>query len=188
MDGRLVIISAPSGAGKTTIVKFLLNKSLNLEFSVSATTREPRGNEKNGHDYYFISADDFRKKIENGQFAEWEEVYEDQYYGTLRSEIERIWKKGRNVLFDIDVKGGIHLKNIYGTKAIAIFIMPPSLKELEKRLISRATDGSSGIKARVSKACQEIRLADRFDSIVVNDNLDRAQEEVYSKVKSFLES
>jgi guanylate kinase len=186
MEGKLVIISAPSGAGKTTIVNHLLRKGLNLEFSVSATTRAPRGKEKNGKEYYFISAEDFREKIKKNEFTEWQEVYKDQFYGTLKSEIERIWADKKHVIFDVDVKGGINLKNIFGNKAISVFIMPPSVKEIEKRLINRATDDRSKIKVRVEKAIEEIKLANNFDHIVINNNLERAQDEVYEMVKSFL--
>jgi guanylate kinase len=186
MEGKLVIISAPSGAGKTTIVNHLLRKGLNLEFSVSATTRAPRGKEKNGKEYYFISAEDFREKIRKNEFTEWQEVYKNQFYGTLKSEIERIWADKKHVIFDVDVKGGINLKNIFGDKAISVFIMPPSVKEIEKRLINRATDDRSKIKVRVEKAIEEMKLADNFDHIVTNDNLERAKNEVYEMVKSFL--
>ena len=186
MEGKLVIISAPSGAGKTTIVNHLLRKGLGLEFSISATTRVPRGKEKNGKEYYFISADDFREKIMNNEFAEWQEVYSGQFYGTLKSEIERIWAGKKHVIFDVDVKGGINLKNSFGNKAISIFIMPPDIKELEKRLLSRATDDRSKIRIRVEKAVEEMRLAADFDNIVINDNLELAQKEVYEMVKSFL--
>jgi len=186
MEGKLVIISAPSGAGKTTIVNHLLRKGLNLEFSVSATTRAPRGKEKTGKEYYFISAEDFREKIKKNEFTEWQEVYKDQFYGTLKSEIERIWADKKHVIFDVDVKGGINLKNIFGNKAISVFIMPPSVKEIEKRLINRATDDRSKIKVRVEKAIEEIKLANNFDHIVINDNLERAQKEAYELVKSFL--
>jgi guanylate kinase len=186
MEGKLVIISAPSGAGKTTIVNHLLRKGLNLEFSVSATTRAPRGKEKNGKEYYFISAEDFREKIKKNEFTEWQEVYKDQFYGTLKSEIERIWADKKHVIFDVDVKGGINLKNIFGNKAISVFIMPPSVKEIENRLINRATDDRSKIKVRVEKAIEEIKLANNFDHIVINNNLERAQDEVYEMVKSFL--
>ena len=186
MEGKLVIISAPSGAGKTTIVNHLLRKGLNLEFSVSATTRAPRGKEKNGKEYYFISAEDFREKIKKNEFTEWQEVYKDQFYGTLKSEIERIWADKKHVIFDVDVKGGINLKNIFGNKAISVFIMPPSVKEIEKRLINRATDDRSKIKIRVEKAIEEIKLANNFDHIVINNNLERAQKEAYELVKSFL--
>ncbi|HBC77458.1 MAG TPA: guanylate kinase [Bacteroidales bacterium] len=186
MEGKLVIISAPSGAGKTTIVNHLLSKNLGLEFSVSATTRAPRGTEKNGKEYYFISPEEFREKIRKNEFVEWQEVYMDQYYGTLKSEIERIWADNRHVIFDVDVKGGVNLKKIYGNQAISVFIMPPSVKELEKRLLARATDDSSKIKMRVEKAIEEMKLAINFDHIAINDSLERAQNEVYEMVKSFL--
>lgn len=186
MEGKLVIISAPSGAGKTTIVNHLLNKGLNLEFSISATTRARRGKEKNGKEYYFISAEDFRVRIRKNEFTEWQEVYKDQFYGTLKSEIERIWADKKHVIFDVDVKGGINLKNIFGNQAISVFIMPPSINDLEKRLLSRATDNRSKIKIRVEKAIKEMKLADNFDHIVINDNLERVQDEVYELVKSFL--
>jgi guanylate kinase len=186
MEGKLVIISAPSGAGKTTIVDFLLKKELDLEFSISATTRVPRSKEKNGKEYYFISVADFKERIRNKEFVEWEEVYKDHFYGTLRSEIDRIWAENKNVLFDVDVKGGISLKSIFRRQAISIFIMPPSVKELEKRLFGRASDSRSRIKIRLAKAVEEMKLADQFDHIVINDNLATAQSEVYEMVKSFL--
>jgi guanylate kinase len=186
MEGKLVIISAPSGAGKTTIVNHLLRRNLGLEFSISATTRAPRGKEKNGKEYYFISAEDFREKIRDEEFAEWQEVYSGQFYGTLKSEIERIWADKKHVIFDVDVKGGINLKNIFGNKAISIFIMPPSIRDLEMRLLSRATDDQSKIRIRVEKAVEEMKLAADFDHIVINDNLEMAQNEVYEMVKSFV--
>jgi guanylate kinase len=186
MEGKLVIISAPSGAGKTTIVNHLLRKNLGLEFSISATTRVLRGKEKNGKEYYFISAEDFRERIRKNEFTEWQEVYKDQFYGTLKSEIERIWADKKHVIFDVDVKGGINLKNIFGNQAISVFIMPPSINDLEKRLLSRATEDQSKIKIRVEKAIEEMKLAVNFDHIVINDNLDRAQNEVYEMVKRFL--
>jgi len=142
MDGKLVIISAPSGAGKTTIVKHLLDSGLNLSFSVSATTRALRGNEKDGVDYFFLTVNEFRKRIDNGEFVEWEEVYKDLFYGTLKSELVRIWSLGKHVLFDVDVVGGITLKNKFKSDSIAIFIMPPSVEELENRLVKRGTDSS----------------------------------------------
>jgi guanylate kinase len=186
MEGKLVIISAPSGAGKTTIVNHLLRKKLGLKFSISATTRSPRGKEKNGKEYYFITPEDFRDRICNNEFIEWQEVYRDQYYGTLKSEIKRIWADNKHVIFDVDVKGGINLKNTFGDKAISIFIMPPSVNDLEKRLLSRATDDRSKINIRVEKAIEEMKLAGIFDHIVKNDNLERAQNEVYQMVNSFL--
>jgi guanylate kinase len=186
MNGKLVIISAPSGAGKTTIVNYLLNQDLGLEFSVSATTRTPRGEEKNGKEYYFITVAVFKKKIKNDEFTEWQEVYKDQFYGTLKSEIERIWADKKHVVFDVDVKGGINLKKIFGPKAISIFVMPPSVEELEKRLLERRTDDKAKIRIRIEKATGEMKLADKFDHIVINDNLERAQKEVYNTVKSFL--
>jgi guanylate kinase len=186
MEGKLVIISAPSGAGKTTIVNHLLRKNLGLEFSISATTRVPRGKEKNGKEYYFISAEVFSERIRKNEFTEWQEVYRDQFYGTLKSEIKRIWADKKHVIFDVDVKGGINLKNIFGNRAISVFIMPPSINDLEKRLLSRATDDRLKIKIRVEKAIKEMKLADNFDHIVINDNLERAKDEVYELVKSFL--
>jgi guanylate kinase len=186
MEGKLVIISAPSGAGKTTMVNHLLKKGLGLEFSISATTRAPRGKEKNGKEYYFISVEDFMEKISKNEFAEWQEVYNDHFYGTLKSEIERIWADKKHVIFDVDVKGGINLKKIFGIKAISVFIMPPSIHDLEKRLLSRATDDMSKIKIRVDKAIEEMKLAVNFDHIVMNDNLERAKNEVYILVKRFV--
>jgi len=188
MKDKLVIISAPSGAGKSTIVKHLLDKAIKLEFSVSATTRQPRGNERNGREYYFLSVDEFRKRIRDGDFIEWEEVYKDQLYGTLKEEIDRILEKGNHVLFDVDVKGGINLKKIFGHKAISVFLMPPSKKELEKRLRQRGTDDPLKIKMRLSKAQKEMKLANQFDSIVINDNLEQAVNEVYIIVSSFINS
>ena len=154
MKGKLVIISAPSGAGKTSIVNHLLKEDLNLEFSISATSRKPRNNEISGKDYYFVTVSDFKARIQKNEFLEWEEVYKDHFYGTLKSEIERIWSLKKHVLFDVDVKGGINLKNIFGKNAISIFIMPPSVKELEKRLLARGTDDRSKIKVRVEKALE----------------------------------
>ena len=184
----MVIISAPSGAGKSTMIRYLLERGVRLEFSVSATTRKPRGNEKNGIEYYFLTVAEFKKRIAKGDFIEWEEVYENLFYGTLKSEIERIWTNGNHVLFDVDVKGGINLKNIFGHKAISIFIMPPSIKDLKKRLLKRGTDDPSGISTRVKKAAEEMKLADQFDNIVINDNLDMAEKDVFNLVTGFLEN
>jgi len=186
MEGKLVIISAPSGAGKTTIVKYLLESGLNLSFSVSATTRPLRGNEKDGIDYFFLTASEFRKRIKNDEFVEWEEVYKDLLYGTLKSEIERIWANGNNVLFDVDVKGGINIKKKFGEKSISLFIMPPSVEELENRLINRATDSIEKIRIRVDRAQEELKLADQFDAIIINENLDKAREEAVKIISGFI--
>jgi guanylate kinase len=186
MNGKLIIVSAPSGAGKTTIVKHLLNSDLNLAFSVSATTRTPRAGERDGEDYYFFSIEEFRKRVRNDEFVEWQEVYQDHFYGTLKTEIDRIWNNGNHVIFDVDAKGGINLKNIFGNKAAALFIMPPSVKELETRLIVRGKDSPEKIKMRVEKAEAEMKLANQFDFVVVNRELDRAVKEVVAIVSSFL--
>lgn len=186
--GKLVIISAPSGAGKTTIVKQLLEKDLGLEFSISATTRHLRGQEAEGKDYYFLSVDDFRRRIEQNDFVEWEEVYKDHFYGTLKSEIERIWANGKHVLFDVDVRGGIKLKHIFGNRSIALFIMPPSVDELKKRLLKRGTEELSKVNTRLAKAEEELKFANQFDNIIFNDQLDKAIVEVSVIVSSFLRS
>jgi guanylate kinase len=186
MEGKLVIISAPSGAGKTTIVKHLLESGLNLAFSVSATTRTPRGNEKDGVDYFFLSVSEFRKRIKNNEFVEWEEVYSDILYGTLKSEVDRIWATGRHVIFDVDVKGGLNLRKIFRDKAISLFIMPPSVEALENRLLSRGTDSPEKIRIRVDKAHEEMALADQFDAIIVNESLENAMEESFRMVSRFL--
>jgi guanylate kinase len=183
---KSVIISAPSGAGKTTIVRHLLDSGLNLSFSVSATTRPLRGNEKNGVDYFLLSVPEFRKRIEKDEFAEWEEVYKNLFYGTLKSELERIWADGKYVLFDVDVQGAINLKREFGTDSIAIFIMPPSVEELENRLVKRGTDTPEKIKIRVEKAKEELELANQFDLVIVNHQLDKAKEEAFKIVSSFV--
>jgi guanylate kinase len=186
MKRKLVIISGPSGAGKSTIVKHLLDSSLNLEFSVSATTRQIRTNEEEGRDYYFLSPDEFRRRIGNNEFVEWEEVYKHHFYGTLKKEIERIWANGNNVLFDVDVKGGINLKKIYTVQAVSIFVMPPSIGDLERRLMTRGTDSPEKISMRIRKAAEEMKLSGDFDNIVINDNLEQAKREAYIIVKSFI--
>jgi guanylate kinase len=188
MKGKSVIISGPSGAGKTTIVKHLLDSGLNLSFSISATTRKPRANEKDGTDYFFLSVPEFRNKIANNEFVEWEEVYTDILYGTLRSELDRIWSSGCHVLFDVDVKGGINLKKTFANKSIAVFIMPPSVEDLKKRLIGRASESDDKIKIRIQKAEEEINHSNQFDSIIVNKNLDEAKQEALQMVSSFIES
>ncbi len=184
--GKLVIFSAPSGAGKTTIVKHLLNSDLRLEFSVSATTREKRPDEVNGKDYYFMSVLDFKDKIKNKLFLEWEEVYKDQFYGTLKSEVARIWEKGNHVIFDIDVAGGWNLKRHFKKLALAVFVEPPNLKTLQERLSGRATENESSLKKRIQKAEYEMTFADRFDVVLVNDDLDVTLQKAYSIVQRFL--
>lgn len=184
--GKLIIFSAPSGSGKTTIVRKLLERMPQLEFSISATSRAPRGTERNGVDYYFLSAEEFRKAVEEGRFVEWEEVYAGTCYGTLRSELERIWSKGHTILFDVDVMGGINLKRIFGRDACSIFIMPPSIEELERRLQQRGTDAPEVIARRVAKAGFELTKAPEFDHTVVNDQLDTAVAEVETIVRDFL--
>jgi len=185
-QGKLIIFSAPSGSGKTTIVKHLLNQQLGLEFSISACSRGMRPGETNGKDYYFLSIDDFKNKINHDEFVEWEEVYNDNFYGTLKSELERIWKKGNHVVFDVDVKGGVSLKKIFQDEALAIFIQPPSVEELEKRLINRCTDTPEVIQKRIEKAQYELSFADQFDKIIINDQLEIALNEAEQIVKDFV--
>jgi guanylate kinase len=172
MKGKAIIFSAPSGAGKTTIVKHLLGLDLGLAFSVSACSRPPRQQELDGRDYYFMSAADFRKHIEQEDFLEWEEVYPDHYYGTLKSEPDRIWSRQKHVVFDVDVVGGLNLKRYFGQHALAVFVQPPSLRELEKRLRDRSTDPDEKIRDRMAKAGEEMKYAGQFDVILVNDNLE----------------
>lgn len=186
MKGKLIIFSAPSGAGKTTIVKRLLNRNLNLEFSISACSREKRKSEINGQDYYFLTVEDFKKKIENDEFVEWEEVYPNHFYGTLKSEIERIRNKGSNLIFDVDVFGGLNLKALYQDDALAIFVMPPSLKDLEQRLINRSSEEEEKIKLRIAKAEAEINYASHFDKIISNFDLDEAVNEAEQTIREFL--
>lgn len=186
MQGTLFIFSAPSGAGKTTIVHHLMKLELGLSFSISATTRPPREGELNGREYHFLTADQFREQIREGAFVEWEEVYPGQYYGTLRSELERIWQGGEHALFDIDVKGGLNLKKQFGEAACAVFIQPPSLEVLEERLRNRNTDGETSLRERLGKAAYEMQFASQFDHILVNDSLGRALAEAESIVRRFL--
>lgn len=185
---KVIIFSAPSGSGKTTLVKHSLEQFSELEFSISCTTRQPRGSEIHAVDYHFLSPDEFRQKIEEDAFVEFEEVYTDKYYGTLKSEVEKIWNLGKVVIFDVDVKGGISLKKYFGEKALSIFIEPPSIEELERRLISRNTDDAETIKTRVEKAEEEISYAGEFDKIVINNNLDDAKKEIESLIKNFISS
>ncbi|MCB2195505.1 MAG: guanylate kinase [Bacteroidetes bacterium] len=186
-EGKLFIFSAPSGSGKTTIVRSLLENYSNLEFSISATSRPKRTNEVNGKDYYFLSAETFQEKIAHNEFVEWEEVYENRYYGTLKSELERIWSQGKHVIFDVDVVGGLNIKKQYADRALAIFVMPPSIEELEKRLITRSTDSSEDIKTRIEKAQQELSYSDQFDVIVINDKLEDAIEQSAKLIERFIQ-
>lgn len=185
-QGKLIIFSAPSGSGKTTIVKYLLQKGFNMEFSISATSRMPRGSEQNGVDYYFLSADEFRQRIQNNEFLEWEEVYTDTYYGTLLSEVERITAQGKNIVFDVDVVGGVNIKKKFGNRALAMFIQPPSIEELQRRLEGRATDSPEKIAMRVAKASHELTYAPQFDVVIVNDDLETAQREAETTLSQFL--
>ncbi len=185
-EGKLVIFSAPSGAGKTTIVKHLLSLNLNFGFSISATTRKPRGAELNGKDYYFLSAEEFLFKISQDEFLEWEEVYPGCYYGTLKSEVERISSNGQNILFDIDVVGGSNIKKYYGERALAVFVQPPSIKELENRLLERSTDQPEVIKERIAKAEHEMSYVNLFDIVIINDKLEDALMEAEMKIRQFL--
>lgn len=185
--GKLFVFSAPSGSGKTTIVHHLLaQKEINLEFSISATSRQKRGNEKDGKDYYFISPDTFKNHINNDDFLEWEEVYQDNFYGTLKSEVERIWANGNHAIFDIDVVGGLRIKSKYPQRTLAVFVQPPSIEEMEKRLRNRKTDTEDRIKERVDKAERELNFAPDFDVVLVNDNLEKAKKEAFNLVKDFI--
>jgi len=185
-NGKLIIFSAPSGAGKTTIVHHLLGKVPGLEFSISATTRKPRGDEQDGKDYYFISKEEFLHRIAKKQFVEFEEVYTDTYYGTLRTEIERIWEKGKTVIFDIDVEGGLHLKRKYDGQALAIFVDPPSLEVLKERLAGRGTDSAEKLQERFIKAEKELNYAPQFDIILKNYDLQTACNEAEELVTKFI--
>jgi guanylate kinase len=185
-EGKLVIFSAPSGAGKTTIVQHLLREMPELEFSISATTRQPRGDEQDGKDYYFISLPEFTHRIAKKQFVEFEEVYTGTFYGTLRTEIERIWERGKTVIFDIDVEGGMHLKRKYGEQALAIFVQPPSLEVLIERLTGRGTDSHEKLQERFAKAEKELNYAPQFDIILKNHDLETACKEAKELVAGFI--
>ena len=188
MKGKLIIFSAPSGTGKSTIINWLMQEhsELKMAFSISCTSRAPRGTERNGVEYFFLTPDEFRSRIEAGEFLEYEEVYTDRYYGTLKSQVERQCDAGQNVVFDVDVKGGCNIKQHYGDKALSIFIMPPSVDELRRRLESRATDAPEVIDQRIARAEFEIGFSDKFDKVVVNDDLDKAKKEVLGIIKQFL--
>lgn len=185
--GKVVIFSAPSGSGKTTIVRALLERYNQFEFSISATSRAPRGAERNGVDYYFLSAEEFAEKVAQDAFVEWEEVYAGTSYGTLKSEVERIWSKGNIILFDVDVMGGINLKRIFREKACSIFIMPPSIEELRRRLEGRGTDSAETIEKRISKASFELTKSPEFDHTVINDRLEEAIEATCKIIDGFLQ-
>ena len=186
MMGKVIIFSAPSGSGKSTIVNYLLSRGLGLEFSISATCRSPRGEERHGKEYYFFSTDEFRQKIDKDDFLEWEQVYPGGYYGTLKSELERIWAKGHTVVFDVDVVGGVNIKKIFGERALSIFVQAPSVEVLRQRLESRGTDSAEKIEERVAKAEYEMTFADKFDIVVVNDKLESALEQAEKAVRDFL--
>ena len=186
MQGKLIIFSAPSGAGKTTIVHHLLKVFPQLEFSVSACSRPMRDGETNGVDYYFMPVEEFKKKINDNEFIEWEEVYKDNFYGTLKIEIDRIWKKGKHVIFDVDVIGGLNLKNKFADRALAIFVMPPSIQDLETRLKSRETETPESITRRIGKAENELKTADLFDIVILNDKLENAFAEAEKVISKFI--
>lgn len=189
MKGKMLIVSAPSGSGKSTIVQWLMQEhpELKLYFSISCTSRAPRGTERNGVEYFFLTPEEFKDKIAKNEFLEYEEVYENRFYGTLKQQVERQREAGQNVVFDVDVKGGINIKNFYGDEALSLFIQPPSVEELRKRLIGRATDTPEAIEQRLAKAEYELTFAPQFDSVIVNDDLEIAKQEALKTIKSFLD-
>jgi guanylate kinase len=184
--GKLIILSAPSGSGKTTIINHILDRGLPVSFSVSATSRPPRGAEQNGREYWFLSPEEFRARIERGDFLEYEEVYEDRFYGTLRSEVEDRLARGENVIMDVDVAGGLSIKKLYGSQALLIFIKPPSIEELRRRLTKRGTDSPEVIADRIAKAEFELSLAERYDKIIINDDLEKAKKETEATIVGFI--
>lgn len=190
MKGKMLIVSAPSGSGKSTIVNWLMQEhpELNLYFSISCTSRPPRGMEQNGVEYFFLTPEEFKTKIANQEFLEYEEVYQDRFYGTLKAQVERQREAGQNVVFDVDVKGGVNIKRYYGDEALSLFIQPPSVEELRHRLTGRGTDTAEAIEERLAKAEYELTFAPQFDHVVVNDDLETAKEEALQLVKSFLEN
>lgn len=190
MRGKLIIISAPSGTGKSTIISWLMkeHKELNLAYSISCTSRPPRGSEQNGVDYFFLSPEEFRERIENDEFLEFEEVYTDRFYGTLKSQVETQLDAGQNVIFDVDVKGGVNIKKFYGDKALSIFIQPPSINTLRRRLEGRATDAPEVIEQRLERAAFELTFADKFDRVVINDILEYAEADTLELIENFLKS
>lgn len=184
--GKLIIFSAPSGSGKSTIINYLMTQGLNMHFSISATSRAPRGTEQNGVEYFFLTPEEFRTKIENNEFLEYEEVYANRFYGTLKAQVEKQLEEGQNVVFDVDVKGGVNIKKFYGERALSVFIQPPSVDELRRRLEGRATDAPEVINDRIARAEYELSFAPQFDTIVVNDDLETAKAEALQKIKDFL--
>lgn len=188
MQGKLLIFSAPSGSGKTTIVKHLLNTFTNIEFSISACSRTKRNGEIDGKDYYFLSVEEFKQRIANEEFVEWEEVYSGSYYGTLKSEIQRIWAKNNIVIFDVDVKGGVNLKKIFGENALSVFVMPPSIETLKQRLERRCTETPESLRKRVAKAAEEMTYCNQFDKILINDKLEESVSEAENLVRTFINS
>ena len=188
MRGKLIIFSAPSGTGKSTIISWLMkeHKELNLAFSISCTSRAPRGSEQNGVEYFFLTPEEFRTRIEDDEFLEYEEVYTDRFYGTLKSQVEKQLEAGQNVVFDVDVKGGVNIKKFYGDEALSIFIQPPSVNELRRRLEARATDAPDVIDQRIARAEFELTFADKFDKVVVNDILEYAEADALSAIQQFL--
>lgn len=185
-QGKLIICSAPSGSGKTTLVQYLLAQNLNLYFSVSATSRAPRGEEKNGQDYHFLTTEAFKKYIDEDAFVEWEEVYEGTFYGTLKSEVNHLLETGKNVIFDVDVFGGLRLKEYYGKNALSVFIAPPSVEELQRRLQFRATDTEEVIAERIDKAAYELSFKSEFDVVIVNEDLEEAQKSIKKEIQEFI--
>lgn len=186
-EGKLLIFSAPSGSGKSTIINYLMEQGLNLHFSISATSRPPRGQEQHGVEYFFLTPEEFRSRIDNGDFLEYEEVYKDRYYGTLKEQVDSQLARGENVVCDVDVLGGQNIKKAYGDRALSLFIQPPSIEALRERLVGRATDSEEVINDRIARAEFELSFAEKFDTIVINDKLDDAKADALSKVKSFLE-
>lgn len=186
MNGKLIIFSAPSGSGKSTIINYLLKQDLHLAFSISATSRPPRGEEKHGVEYFFLSPEEFRQRIANNEFLEYEEVYQDRYYGTLKSQVEKQLEAGQNVVFDVDVVGGCNIKQFYGDRALSLFIQPPSIEELRRRLTGRGTDDPEVIEHRLAKAEYELSFAPKFDKVVINDDLEKAKKEALEIIKDFL--
>ena len=186
MKGKLIIFSAPSGSGKSTIINPLLTQDLNLAFSISATSRPPRGEEKHGVEYFFLSPDEFRQRIANNEFLEYEEVYKDRYYGTLKTQVEQQLETGQNVVFDVDVVGGCNIKKFYGKQALSLFIQPPCVDELRRRLVGRGTDAPEVIEHRIAKAEYELSFAPRFDKVIINDDLETAKAEALRVIKEFL--